>query len=492
MPELKASPRNRALGLLADALSGAKSAADTVQLPVVGGLGSLLFGDAPELVNDVAYYGPQALVRGGNAATGGLGTFAPDRRVLDAIGVAPMAPGAVRAAKTVANPMTYGRAFMEAQAPAVKSQIFAGPNSKIWSAADADAFKQMEKKGASYSDMAGKTGMSRNVQGLLTKEIDDSGAKVLRMPSENELIDRSTQLKDVLDHPNLYAAYPDLQYMPVGLQSEYSALASYSPKERALNLPSVADDQTQRDRFRGILLHETQHGIQDIEDWPFGANLNQNLTNYLLRESQSREAAPFRDNASKYNMLAYRAQPLYELDTIKSYIDQTKNPNLKPSAVTNDSLWYKYSDDIRQYLGPMPKKPGSERTQWLQDAAAYKLRRYFEDEGIQEWNIPDLMKEAEGFNRRELTKLQREMRPLWDDKRQSLLLDQKYNKLMGMSPKDQYLRSGGEVQARLTDARKDLTPEQRLAIDPMSQLDVPAEDVYGVPFDAVMRRFGGR
>ena len=99
MPELKASPRNRYIGLLADALQAGKSGLDNVQLPVVGGLGSLLMGDAPEMVNDVAYYGPQALVKGGNAATGGIGTFRPDPRILDVAGVAAGAPGAGRLAK---------------------------------------------------------------------------------------------------------------------------------------------------------------------------------------------------------------------------------------------------------------------------------------------------------------------------------------------------------------------------------------------------------
>jgi hypothetical protein len=99
MPELKASPRNRFVGLLADALQAGKSGLDNVQLPVVGGLGSLLMGDAPEMVNDVAYYGPKALVKGGNAATGGIGTFRPDPRVLDVAGAVAGAPGAGGLAK---------------------------------------------------------------------------------------------------------------------------------------------------------------------------------------------------------------------------------------------------------------------------------------------------------------------------------------------------------------------------------------------------------
>jgi hypothetical protein len=78
---LQAPPRRKALGLLADALTSGQEALNTVNLPYVGGLGGLLLGQAPEYLQDVSYGMPA--FRGGNVATGGLGTFAPDTRMLD-------------------------------------------------------------------------------------------------------------------------------------------------------------------------------------------------------------------------------------------------------------------------------------------------------------------------------------------------------------------------------------------------------------------------
>jgi ribosomal protein S18 acetylase RimI-like enzyme len=140
MPEIKASPRNRYIGLLADALQAGKSGLDNVQLPVIGGLGSLLMGEYPELINDVAYYGPQALVKGGNAATGGLGTFRPDPRVLDLAGAVAGAPGAGRLAKTAANPLTYRDAFYQAMGPGVMSNAITPETAPLLAAMTKEQF----------------------------------------------------------------------------------------------------------------------------------------------------------------------------------------------------------------------------------------------------------------------------------------------------------------------------------------------------------------
>lgn len=84
------SPRNRYTGTLADTLSSAKAYGDQYEVspwvPLLGGtgLGTLFMGKAPELVDDVSYQGLKALYRGGNLATGGIGTFQPDKRTFDA------------------------------------------------------------------------------------------------------------------------------------------------------------------------------------------------------------------------------------------------------------------------------------------------------------------------------------------------------------------------------------------------------------------------
>lgn len=89
MADLKAPERNPVLGRLADILLSGKESANTYEMkdwvPLVGGmgLGDLFMGKAPELADD-ASYNLRSLIRGGNQATGGLGTYTLDPRTADA------------------------------------------------------------------------------------------------------------------------------------------------------------------------------------------------------------------------------------------------------------------------------------------------------------------------------------------------------------------------------------------------------------------------
>ena len=55
MSALKASPRNRYVGAVSDALRSARDFGDRAELPVLGGLGSLLLGQSPEELNEWSY-----------------------------------------------------------------------------------------------------------------------------------------------------------------------------------------------------------------------------------------------------------------------------------------------------------------------------------------------------------------------------------------------------------------------------------------------------
>lgn len=88
MAELR-NPKRNNWSTLADVLTAAKQKANKYEVkdwvPLLGGtgLGDMFLGDAPELIDDASYHGNQAFVSGGNAATGGIGTFGADPRTLD-------------------------------------------------------------------------------------------------------------------------------------------------------------------------------------------------------------------------------------------------------------------------------------------------------------------------------------------------------------------------------------------------------------------------
>ena len=116
---IRATPQSPTLGALAAALRRAQQFAGQYQVdprvPLLGGTSVdelLSLPGAASLMEDVSYNGPRALIRGGNAATGGIGTFRLDPRVTDladvALNVSPL--GAVAAKAAGRGTMALGRA----------------------------------------------------------------------------------------------------------------------------------------------------------------------------------------------------------------------------------------------------------------------------------------------------------------------------------------------------------------------------------------------
>lgn len=127
--DLKASPQNPLLAPFARRLRSLQELAGQYQVdprvPLVGGTGvdeMLGLPGAASLVEDVSYYGPRALIRGGNVATGGIGTFRPDPRITDVADVASLAapiPAAGRAAAR-GTASAVNRAMLEGTGPLAK------------------------------------------------------------------------------------------------------------------------------------------------------------------------------------------------------------------------------------------------------------------------------------------------------------------------------------------------------------------------------------
>ena len=124
--ELKASPQNPLLAPFARGLRSLQELAGQYQVdprvPLLGGTGvDELLGlpGAASLTEDLSYYGPRALIRGGNVATGGIGTFRPDPRITDVADVVGMAAPLPAAGKAAAKgtASAVNRAMLEGTGP---------------------------------------------------------------------------------------------------------------------------------------------------------------------------------------------------------------------------------------------------------------------------------------------------------------------------------------------------------------------------------------
>jgi hypothetical protein len=131
--QMRATPQSPTLGAIAAALRKAQQFTGQYQVdprvPLLGGTGVdelLALPGAASLMEDVSYNGPRAMIRGGNAATGGIGTFRLDPRVADVaevgLNVAPLGALAARGAKVGARATgeALNRAILDNSGPLAK------------------------------------------------------------------------------------------------------------------------------------------------------------------------------------------------------------------------------------------------------------------------------------------------------------------------------------------------------------------------------------
>lgn len=120
-----------------------------------------------------------------------------------------------------------------------------------------------------YADKGMKTG-EVDVKGL----ISDINAKVNQEVLTN-LNKSSTVLGQILDHPELYELYPELKNIKVkGFENDPKIKGEKVSKDGKIQHIGL-NVANKPEEAKEVLLHETQHAIQNLENWQSGANPNQ-------------------------------------------------------------------------------------------------------------------------------------------------------------------------------------------------------------------------
>lgn len=107
-------------------------------------------------------------------------------------------------------------------------------------------------------------------EGVRRNQISDKGA-TLKIPEE-ELTSGHYYLGEVLEHPRLFEEYPELQKLSISIEplafantpGKYDAVYYNAD---AMSQPRIAVDPYSKDK-KSSILHEVQHAIQDIEQYP--------------------------------------------------------------------------------------------------------------------------------------------------------------------------------------------------------------------------------
>lgn len=141
----------------------------------------------------------------------------------------------------------------------LKHDIFIGDKARTWNAAAAQRAQEMEADGATPEQIWRETGTFRSPDGKWRQEISDLPATW----TENK---SGKVLSDVLNHPELYKAYPDMAQVPVRLPTKEGRYGSYTPPY----FPGgEAIEVGPSDRLN-VALHESMHGIQEKQNFARG------------------------------------------------------------------------------------------------------------------------------------------------------------------------------------------------------------------------------
>jgi hypothetical protein len=331
---------------------------------------------------------------------------------------------------------------------------------------------------------------------------------------------------DAIHHPGLFEAYPHLENMGLKLSRGYQKggyRGSYSPRgvldthlpneegklikqaggtehgpitlyPENIRLAHLYSPTTKGagydldflDKNHSTLLHELTHGVQDYEGLLGGTNLEAALDLKLrgemadyrkLKEVDSRLGHPeFTGKLAEYKQKRDEAIPFYAADHIKSLDKLITGSGVKPRALKGRGDWYEYSGDVHRELGPMPKRPGVNRDDYIRRAAkilkAKNLERYKASMQPEEFesfltvlrnnspkDIKNAVKRHEYFMdtrksvRNEWQGLENERRDVKEHQR----------RIRDLAPSDIYRAESGERVARAVQHRMNMPAEDRLS-----------------------------
>jgi uncharacterized short protein YbdD (DUF466 family) len=302
-----------------------------------------------------------------------------------------------------------GKDFVMA-APQGAPRMFIGPKAKTWDQVKADRAAQMEKEGKDPVDIWRETGTFRSADGILRQEISDVGAvhrgptqlkelgkqkkeqaqqlqqRIAGVPGQKDMFPkaltearrpareqvkrlkeeadelgrysdvRGQRAKFVLEHPELYRAYPELADITVyqggrGIGSESAALrGGKRDMEMEVTQKGLRGDP------RSSMLHEMQHAVQTVEDMAPGGN--------TLTAFNNREAYKILDE-----IRARAAKPM----TYDEYVEQLMQSN--PSKNFDEVDQSIVKEGYENYLKRIPKEIAKFDREFQQQAAMEYYRR---------------------------------------------------------------------------------------------------------------------
>ena len=142
---------------------------------------------------------------------------------------------------------------------------YAGPKAKTANLGLLSKAQKMLDNGNDSETVRKETGWFKGYDGKWRFEIDDSDMTI-SIPST-----KYPKVADIVDHPVLFEAYPELKEIYVTIHDIESGRGSYS---RVFGDIEISRDLLNSpEELRSVLIHELQHAIQDKEGFARGASV---------------------------------------------------------------------------------------------------------------------------------------------------------------------------------------------------------------------------
>jgi hypothetical protein len=360
------------------------------------------------------------------------------------------------------------------------SEIFIGEKAKGWNPELNAKAVEMEKAGATPREIWSQTMNWKGPEGKWRQEIDDSRAvlDMAKLPA-NETI----KVHEALTHDPLYANYPGTQYYELGYEKQPNVRGSFN-KSQSRFTTGGAGTLFDPEAAKSTLLHEIQHGIQSKEDFAMGGNPDQMQT--ILNEMRKQELEPLAKGESNWkfaaNQLGRASNNLY----MHKLNNLSQSENIRPRQLTGLADFYEYSNQIRSEYGPMPKRAGPERDSWIRNAANYIKEKNIEKKPyLANYENTDPKKQQSIY--RSASRVMDKFGPDAFKWRETVA---KYKTIAELTPVEKYMRSAGEAEARATQARMNLSMEERRALFPEESYDRPVKDLITYNRETLLKKIG--
>jgi hypothetical protein len=415
---------------------------------------------------------------------------------------------------------------------------FAGVNSRTAIMNDLERAKQMREKGLGNDATARQTGWFLGVDGRWRYEISDDQAKWRVVPtadpfsaagtslddlsqkiygvpfdklprmsdsSERQNIirrqDNLTRLDNYLDHPELFKAYSQLGSIRVTVDNNMDDgdLGVYFERQNTIQLNSKSSPE----QMLSTVLHELQHAIQSIEDFARGGSMNADFTTNVKNAIQNLSKGKTEEverwewrNQWKIKAAEKAAEISRNGVMYRSAIRLMDYANRdKPSSVfrhiRNESQWIygeqfygnREANDLQRLYYDIPKS-GKKRNDAIQQLSKsigeFLLKQIPEDQLYKFKNderTTDSMLKALS---REASLLRRGLKPFQELKAEAKRAVELDQVSLIKNPYEIYRALAGEIEARTTQNRMKLTPEQRRTRPVSLDQDLPSSEAIVV------------